>query len=38
MKYLLVETIFNSPHLETSAEIAIDLKKKNNKVFFFMDR
>ena len=34
MKYLLIETIFNSPHLETSAEIAIDLKKKKNKVLF----
>jgi hypothetical protein len=33
-KYLIVETFPNSPHLETSVEIALKLKK-NNKVFFF---
>ncbi len=34
MKYLFIETIFNSPHLETSAEIALDLKDKKKKVYF----
>ena len=34
MKYLFIETIFNSPHLETSAEIALDLKLKKKKVYF----
>ena len=34
MKYLFIETIFNTPHLETSAEIALDKNKKRNNVFF----
>ena len=34
MKYLFLETIFNSPHLETSAEIALDFKSKNKKFIF----
>jgi hypothetical protein len=34
MKYLFLETIFNSPHLETSAEIALNFKSKGNKIFF----
>lgn len=34
MKYLFLETIYNSPHIETSAEIALDLNKKKNDIFF----
>ena len=34
MKYLFIETIFNTPHLETSAEIAIDLKRQKKTVNF----
>ena len=34
-KYLIIETFPNTPHLETSLEIAQKLKKENNKVFFF---
>lgn len=34
MKFLLIETVFNTPHLETSAEIALDLKSKKNNVNF----
>ena len=34
MKYLFLETVFDSPHLETSAEIALNLKLKKNDVFF----
>ncbi len=34
MKYLFIETIFNTPHLETSAEIAIDLKSQKKTVNF----
>ena len=33
MKYLFLETVFDSPHLETSAEIALNIDKKND-VFF----
>ena len=33
-KYLIIESFPNTPHLETSVEIALKLKKKN-KVFFF---
>ena len=34
-RYLIIETCPCSPHIETSIEIALNLKKKNNKVFFF---
>lgn len=34
MKYLFLETVFDSPHLETSAELALSYKKKGNDVFF----
>ena len=34
MKYLFIETVFDTPHLETSAEIALDLKSKNKNVNF----
>ena len=34
MKYLFLETVFDSPHLETSAEIALNIKSKKNDVFF----
>ena len=34
-KYLIIETFPNTPHIETAVEIALKLKKKNNKVFFF---
>ena len=34
MKYLFLETVFNSPHLETSAEIALTLNNNKNKIFF----
>jgi hypothetical protein len=34
-KYLIIETFPNSPHIEASIEIAINLRKKNNKVYFF---
>ena len=34
-KYLIIETFPNTPHLETSLEIAQKLKKENNEVFFF---
>ena len=35
MKYLL-ETVFDSPHLETSAEIALSIKSKKNDVFSWL--
>ena len=34
-KYLIIETFPNTPHIETAVEIALNLKKKNNIVFFF---
>ena len=34
-RYLIIETFPNTPHIETSVEIAINLKNRNNKVFFF---
>ena len=34
-KYLIIETFPNSPHIEASIEIAINLRKQNNKVYFF---
>ena len=34
-KYLIIETFPNTPHLETSLEIAQKLKKKITKYFFF---
>lgn len=34
-KYLIIETFPNTPHIETSVEIALRLKKENHKVFFF---
>ena len=34
-KYLIIETFPNTPHIETSVEIAINLKNQNNKVSFF---
>lgn len=34
MRYLCLETVFDSPHLETSAEIALDKNKKKNNIFF----
>jgi hypothetical protein len=34
-KILIIETFPNTPHIETSIEIALSLKKKNNKVFFY---
>ena len=34
MKYLFIETVFDSPHLETSAEIALDLKNQRKSVNF----
>ena len=37
-KYLIIETFPNTPHLETSLEIAQKLKKENNEVFFFLGR
>jgi hypothetical protein len=35
MKYLIIESFPSTPHLETSIEIAINLKKKGNDVYFF---
>ena len=35
MKYLFIETFPISPHLETSLEIALDLKKSGHDVYFF---
>ena len=35
IRYLIIETCPCSPHIETSIEIALNLKKKGNKVFFF---
>ncbi len=34
MKYLFLETIFDSPHLETSAEVALNINLNKDKVFF----
>ena len=34
-RYLIIETFPNAPHIETSVEIAINLKNRNNEVFFF---
>jgi hypothetical protein len=34
MKVLIIESIANKPHLETSGEIALNYKIKNHKVFF----
>ena len=34
-KYLIVETFPSFPHFETAMEIAINLKKKNNEVYFY---
>lgn len=34
-KYLIIETFPFAPHIETSAEIAIELKKKNEVYFFW---
>ena len=36
MKILIIESIWVKPHLETAGEIALDLKKKETKYFFFM--
>ena len=34
-KYLIIETFPNTPHIETSIEVALRLNKKGNQVFFF---
>jgi hypothetical protein len=34
-KYLIIETFPFTPHIETSVEIALDLKKKNEVYFFW---
>ena len=34
-KYLIIETFPFTPHIETSAEIALELKKKNEVYFFW---
>jgi len=34
-RYLIIETFPNTPHIETSVEIAINLKNRDNEVFFF---
>ena len=34
-KILIIETFPNTPHIETSIEIALRLKKDHNQVFFF---
>jgi hypothetical protein len=35
-KFLIIETFPNAPHIETSVEIAMRLKRNKNKVFFFL--
>jgi hypothetical protein len=34
-KFLLIETFPETPHIETSVEIALNLKKSGNEVFFY---